>query len=312
MALEPHTRCALCGSRSFETLISKPYAESPLSEFIDSYYDGRVPASVLAGARFELARCGRCRFVWQIQQLDPAHTELLYSEWISPHESLKKKEHADIALPSGYCRQIELISRLIDKPVHETSVLDFGMGWGRWCLMARALGFDVVGVETAEDRLAYAQRAGTVAVRSVDELGDRSFDFINAEQVFEHIQDPLGNLQRLVERLAGPGVIRISVPDARRDLKNLGKPGWKPAKDALQPLEHINCFDHQTLVLMAKRAGLRVCRQPFLPGQGLSGKSFRRGYRPWLKSVLGIPYRARWGTTLWFERESIRSRASSS
>jgi SAM-dependent methyltransferase len=293
--------CELCGSRRSRMLRSQSLSDPALRSFLDSYYEGRVPLGAVEVGRYEVATCIDCGFVWQVEILDDRGMALLYGKWISPEASREAREQSDLAVFAGYARQVELVARLCGKPARETDVLDFGMGWGRWCLMAKAYGFRVVGLETSNERLEHAGRQGIPVLPSLAAAGPERFDFINAEQVFEHLPDPLATLRPLVASLRTGGAVRVSVPDCAAAIREL-RGDWRPRKGALQPLEHINGFTNRTLRRFGRAAGLTVLPQPFLPGQGLLGKSYRRGLLPWLKSVVGVPYRAFCGTTLWFQK----------
>ncbi len=94
----------------------------------------------------------------------------------------------------------------------ELKFLDFGMDWGRWCLMSKAFGCDVYGTELSESRIKYGQSIG-INVIDWDEISNFEFDFINTEQVFEHITSPLEILKYLSHSLKQHGLIKISVPD---------------------------------------------------------------------------------------------------
>jgi SAM-dependent methyltransferase len=95
-----------------------------------------------------------------------------------------------------------------------------------------------------------------------EEIPGYQFDCINAEQIFEHLPNPLETLQYISQSLKPNGVIRISVPngwDIRNRLKILDWAALKGSKNTLypiSPLEHINCFNHDALVRMAELAGL--------------------------------------------------------
>jgi len=52
-------------------------------------------------------------------------------------------------------------------------------------------------------------------------LPDADFDFINVDQVFEHLPYPRATLANLTTKLRAGGVVRISVPNGRRVLKKL-------------------------------------------------------------------------------------------
>ena len=77
----------------------------------------------------------------------------------------------------------------------------------------------------------------------------RRFDYINPEQVFEHLINPLDTLKHLAKSLGQEGLIKISLPNSRIALKKLKQSGSYVALSdkhimLVQPLEHINCFKY--------------------------------------------------------------------
>jgi len=131
------------------------------------------------------------------------------------------------------------------------------MGWGHWAGVARAMGLRATGLEVDDSRIAHARSLGVEAVAELAPVGARRFDFVRANQVFEHLEDPLGALGALVARMAPGALAYLTVPDCEAALANLADPAWRAAKDELHPLEHINCFTRDSLIDMARRAGLR-------------------------------------------------------
>lgn len=75
------------------------------------------------------------------------------------------------------------------------------MGWGDWFQMAQSFGCKAAGMELSEARVSHAQSRGVPAVEW-QELASRRFDFINTEQVFEHVTDPLRRCSVFRERLS--------------------------------------------------------------------------------------------------------------
>jgi SAM-dependent methyltransferase len=96
------------------------------------------------------------------------------------------------------------------------------------------------------------------------DIPQERFDFINAEQVFEHISDPVPTLKHLVSALKPKGIVRINVPNGWDIERRLAKCDWDAPKgsrdslNAIAPLEHINCFNKKALVVLAARAGLTL------------------------------------------------------
>lgn len=261
IAFTPRPHCELCGVKQPTTLLARPFTDPVVWSFLEHYYEGRVDKAVLGDATYELAHCPVCGFIWQKHILNDAGMEALYDGWIAADNSLKKKQSIDIA--PGYLRQAELIRLLLlGKQPADIRVLDFGMGWGFWCKAAQSLGYQVMGLELAESRIEFAREMGIEAVQTLDELNGRTFDFINAEQVFEHIPQPLETLKTLCRYLDSRGVIRIAVPDGANVVHEVGQPGWTASKNAAHPLEHINCFTRATLGRLGREAGLTVITQP--------------------------------------------------
>jgi trans-aconitate methyltransferase len=99
-------------------------------------------------------------------------------------------------------------------------------------------------------------------------LEKRQFDFINAEQIFEHLVEPREALARLHGALAPGGVIRINVPDGRNIKRNLERPDWNSPEDSpnslndVAPLQHLNSYNFDALVRMGERVGLREVEIP--------------------------------------------------
>ena len=157
--------------------------------------------------------------------------------------------------------------------------MDFGLGWGRWALMAKAFGCNSYGLDLSQTRSAHAQSDGVVIL---DREGVRrhKFDFINADWVFEHIPDPFETLVLLRDALKTKGLISISVPTADDIRRRLSIMDWQAPKGAsnslnpVAPLEHINCFKRRTLVKMAATAHMKEVHlrlnKSFQLGKGMS------------------------------------------
>lgn len=283
--------CELCGTASPKTLLKKPFTNSAISHFLAEYYAGRVPTNLLNNAVYEIVKCQHCGFIWQAHILNDAGMNELYDKWISAEDSLKKKQKAGIG---GYKRQISLIKNLFPgKTPADIQVLDFGMGWGFWCQAAMAQGYPVIGVELSPSRVQYARQQGVTIAENLTDLAGKQFSFINAEQVFEHIPQPLETLKTLAAYLQPRGVVRIAVPDGAGIEQELAQPDWSTSKNAVHPLEHINTFTHTTLLKLGENAGLRVIPQPLQRGGGL---------RTWGRSAAVSLYRQFFGTALYFQK----------
>lgn len=248
--------CEICNSSNTADILATDFTNEILSSFLKEYYKGKIPEGYFAKMPFIVTKCRDCSFIWQKYVLNNTTSDKLYTTWINPGESLKKKMNAKSKLYQKYAKEAQFISTLFKKNPHEIRVLDFGMGWGYWCLMMKAHGYNVTGFEIAADRIAHAKSNCITALESDEDLYSKEFNFINLEQVLEHVPDPQRLLQKLVATLSAEGIVHIAVPDGSEVENKILSPNWKPEHDAIHPLEHINCFTPQTLIHIARLSGL--------------------------------------------------------
>jgi SAM-dependent methyltransferase len=175
----------------------------------------------------------------------------------------EKFEHSyPLSYYADYARVIHDVVGYKNRLPATLKVLDFAMGWGNWAMMAKAFGCDVYGSELSPQRIAHAQRSG-IKIISWDQIPLHEFDFINTDQVLEHVADPAGTLAHLKRALKPDGVIRVCVPDGRQIVSKLSAPVWTADKaspdslNAVAPLEHINCFTNKSLRRLGEMVALR-------------------------------------------------------
>jgi SAM-dependent methyltransferase len=253
--------CPLCGSRAQQMLSDLAFDEAPLAPFLEGFYGGRLAPAELARGRYRIQCCDECDFIFQDRILDDAGMQRLYQDWVDQASSLQKKRFAKANRFLQYAGQVKTLTRLFDKPPQQTRVLDYGMGWGYWCRMVQAHGFDVRGYELSASRREHARELG-VPVMDELEQADVEFDFIYANQVFEHLPDPKQALHELCRYLHADGIVYLRVPDGRDVARHLRQGGWSPGLDAIHPLEHINCFTRATLIQLGASAGLQPVQAP--------------------------------------------------
>lgn len=300
--------CPVCGSKKSKTLYSYEFSKPPINDFLQSFYSGRVEFNYLANARFELQECADCNAIWQKDIPNSFLMKKLYEEWINPKESLNmRQERDDVYHLAGYAQEILCVILHFKIHVSRISVFDFGMGWGKWCQMAKAFGCNVYGTELSEAKIEYAQKNG-INVITWDEIPEYKFDFVNTEQVFEHIPNPLDTLKYLRDSLKPTGLIKISVPNGKNIKKKLKIGDWMAPKgsknslNSVSPLEHINCYTRTSVIKMAELAGLVRVRLP-LYLQIASAMPWNSPKRI-LKNIFRPVYRNFFGTCLFFSLSS--------
>lgn len=258
-------QCPACGERSIHKIYSLPEGSLVLSNYLkDFYFDqGGVDVSLLKGWSYELYQCKTCTLTFQKNILGDELMRVLYEEWINPEITLEWSKKHPLSYYLNLVEEITLMVSYFGKQPYELKFLDFGMGWAEWCKVASALGCQAYGAELSARRRDHAAKHN-IEVIDIDSASPNTFDCINTEQVFEHIPHPLRSLKKLKELLKPGGLIKISVPDGYQLAKLLLINNWQAPKgtadslNVVAPLEHINCFNHKSLLTMAKRSGLSL------------------------------------------------------
>lgn len=260
--------CPVCGSQEAKLLLEMPF--SAMADHLKQYYDGRAPVNELGRWQYAMMECQNCGSLYQRDILNADGMAQLYDQWIPPEASFQKKRKAPVVVRNGFARQCAQIVNMFGQPPHRIHVLDYGMGWGTWLQMARAYGLDAAGLEIAPSRIQHAQSLGLDVVNP-NNIQPRSYHFINAEQVFEHIPDPVTTFRSCGLWLRQGGIIRIAVPDGRRSARRIRAKRWKPADVPTLPLEHINVFTPKSVRQLGKEHGFVAIQPPFvLPATGLN------------------------------------------
>ena len=259
VGLEVRDHCPACGTRAERPFFSRPFDDDPVQTYLRSFYAGRLDENQLRGKRFELCRCDDCDLVFQRSVPNAALLAHLYGP-VAGADPAEVASRRGLDARLAYQHDIERVMRYLgDKP--PVRVLDFGAGTGLWLQMAAALGCQTAACELTSATSDRLRSLGHETVVLAD-LESESFDFINSEQVFEHLVEPRQALASLSRALRCGGLLRISVPngsdvDARLKLEDWSAPkGTAASLNCVAPLEHLNCFNHASLRRLAFGAGL--------------------------------------------------------
>jgi len=250
-----------------------PYKDTALTEHIIKFYRLRERHKTellderFANVDFDLRNCSKCHLIYQRFAPDPILAREIYAEWIDgdgdqPPDRKVQIENYNRVVMEARALVTMLLRHQGKTSPQELKVLDFGTGWARFALAMKAYGCDVYVQDLSPARLANASANGLKTIDAEDIPGAR-FDYINTEQVVEHLPDPRAAVRQLSEGLGRRGVLKVSVPYAawlergpvRIDwsTKEGGRYGPKP----IEPLQHLNYFRSPSLLVLAQRLGLR-------------------------------------------------------
>ena len=174
--------------------------------------------------------------------------------------------------------------RLLDQVggyVTHGSLLDVGCGHGVLLDEARKRGYETTGLELSADAARHARETFGLDVQEVPlesfDPGERRFDVIMLADLIEHLEDPVGALDRCYELLADGGVLCVVTPDpSSRTAQIAGSKWWGyiPAHMCLLP--------RKTLRELLAARGLVISEdgplvRTFTAGYWLNGMAERGG-----------------------------------
>jgi SAM-dependent methyltransferase len=305
----PRLHCPACESRETRECLRVSYDDPAMTDALQRLYAdvGRYEPAATSGGHYIIRRCTHCQLLFQAEVPSPALMDAVYGDW---HHPEKTRSHlVSIANPERalhVAREVSLAWQLARAPGHALRILDYGCGLGPWAGMAVAFGAETWGVELSPERREHCARLG-IRMVSPPELPPAYFDYIQLDQVLKHLVEPLALLRSLVNHLRPGGVICVAVPSARCVPARL--PHWREefarrdfgALMPIEPLLHLNGFNHHNLRVLGLRCGL----EPLNPPWRLLLQLWAPGASPraLLKS-LALPFylRSRLSTRLYFRR----------
>jgi SAM-dependent methyltransferase len=229
------TRCALCGSTSsnevFRFLRPKEISAS-----------GR-PTESLYGRAGRLVRCDECGLVRQDVPADAPYEEAEDPEYLNEEPGLRET----------FRRNLLEIARHRPPPGR---LLDVGCGPGLLLEEAVALGWTAVGVEPSAWAVEEGRRRGLEILQGTTDTVDleaRSFDVVVANDVVEHVPDPLAFGRRLHELLKPGGVVYLCTPDVSSAVARVLRRWWWSVLPG-----HLFYFSPTTLARVLETSGFRV------------------------------------------------------
>jgi SAM-dependent methyltransferase len=261
------THCPACKSTHAKVLLDLPYDSGAVFEFLEKKYKnmGVFEPELIAGGRYIVSECLACNLLFQQQQPTDELLATVYSKWINYDAASSRHHYRRGGKLEQYNAEF-IVLKLWSKE-KQLKVFDYGMGYGQWLESAYVHGHEPFGYDYDVHRSSRPNAVYTTLDK--EEITEHQFDFINSEQVFEHLAEPLETLQMLAKALRPGGLIRISVPTGlltkgkvhqNMELDFSKKPKKVPM-DPLEPLQHLNCYAGRSTEIMAAQAGL----QPWFP-----------------------------------------------
>jgi len=296
--------CPLTGEHA-EVIFSRPYSLPELRAMVGS----EEVAQAVADKDYEIRYCAASDLYFQSWVMDEAEVAHFYSSGSDTSSIMRAIAAQKLHWFAHMAEEILVVRQVCNEapPV----VLDFGTNWGKWASMALAHGCDVYGVEVNHAAEGFCASRGIKMVKAGQLGGSPMFDFINIDQVVEHLSDPRGVIAGLKGALKPGGIIKISVPGSSRlplllrEAQASGDNSVLKARTlkALAPLGHVNLFTNRALRILGAQLGLEPMRPPIMAWLG-AGQMWNMPRQ--LNRNLVVPFKRYFqrGTYLWFRQKS--------
>ena len=238
--------CKICGNRT--------------RKYISNLFDDRYGYPKY----FDIFFCARCKLYQTHPPLGQEEIADLYTRYY-PREDIDPKKMAENFrfeqgrfpalgrwLGGNHRIQYEL------PPAHK-KILEIGCGDGRSLLQLRALGYDAYGIETDENvgkvrnELKLAIHIGTIENSGFE---PKTFDYIIANQLIEHIVNLDSFLEGCKELLKDEGTIIFSTPNAQSIYRKLCGKKWINWHIPF----HQQVFTRKSLALLLLKHGLSITK----------------------------------------------------
>ena len=200
-------------------------------------------------------------------------------------------------------REIERAAYFLRKKPRDITILDFGSGLGFWSRLALAYGYTVYAFDIATNRNSLFASSAITFVSDLSHVQNVEFDFVHSDQVFEHVQDPVTELSKITKLMKTGAILHLSVPDCGGIEAQLRSSKKGTFMKAAAPLAHINCFDHDTLVLLGKKCGLTLL-SPTHMTQGIAHELPQSQFLWKMHESIKYYYRQSFGTNLYFVKST--------
>ena len=135
-------------------------------------------------------------------------------------------------------------------------LFDLGAGWGHFMLTGQMLGYDVYGIEIAEQPYLYSKNDLKLPVDHIDFFKmdeSKTFDIITMWDVLEHIDKADDVIEKCAKLNSKDGILVIQVPQIDSYIAKKYKQDWK-----MMGLDHVNYFGKKTITELLGKHGYRV------------------------------------------------------
>lgn len=305
---EKRNGCPLCGSNKVTPLFKREFSDADFQQFLKieptygQHFRDDLAAGLLNDQHFYILQCDSCSFMFQEYILNNTGMQKLYDKWMEPEEvkRITNSFRNFDDLIANYVHRLNYVEQYFsDRPIN---LMDWGAGLGNFCKLAKDRPAYTV---TAYDFSGEKSKELTdlnIETRTLGELHEKEFHFINIDQVLEHVPDPVALLKECSRFLKDDGLIFVSTPDCKA-LKSLISKGDMDEvfHECVSPHQHINAFTNKSMKVAGDKAGLKTVFEPWR--QIKTSVSGSQSLKMNLKNIIKPFYREFNSTSLFFTKK---------
>jgi len=237
--------CLLCGAPSELLFPSNVENGAPIAS------DEIACTSPYLALHDDIFICRECGLGRSAPPVELSELEALYRDVHDSEYLVSESERR-----ADFRRGLEEIERY--PFVTKGSLLEIGSSVGLFLEEARSRGWEVCGIEPSRWATEQAAARGLAVFNgTLDEFGaeGRLFDVVASWDVWEHLQDPVGALERAYELLKPGGLLVLTTVNMGSIMAKLLRGRWPWFMRM-----HLHYFTRQSLEEMVRRAGFEVLR----------------------------------------------------
>lgn len=209
--------------------------------------------------KFDIRKCIKCTFAQTSPQLSANKIASIYSKYY-PWKAIDVKniKLKDYKIPPPltiWRKGLGINSQYRVKP--GSKVLDIGCGLGFSLLELKNNNCDAYGIDPDINALKLAKKFNLKFKKAFIEdnpFPSQKFDYIIANQVLEHTNNPINFLKVIKSRLKDNGEILLSFPNTDSLTRYLFKHNWLHWHIPY----HLNFFNRKSVQILVNKSGLKI------------------------------------------------------
>jgi 2-polyprenyl-3-methyl-5-hydroxy-6-metoxy-1,4-benzoquinol methylase len=267
---EKRNACPLCGGNKLTSIFKREFSDADFQAFLKveptygQHFRDDLASGLLNDQHFYILKCDSCSFMFQEYILNNTGMQKLYDKWMEPDlvKKITNSYRNFDDLIANYRHRLKYAELYFkNRPIN---LMDWGAGLGNFCKLAKDMPSYVVTAYDFSGEKNKELAEYNIDTRTLGELHEKEFDFINIDQVLEHVPDPVSLLKECSKFLKDDGLIFVSTPDCSA-LESLIKKNDlnEEFHEYMSPHQHINAFTNKSMKEAASQAGLKTVFQPY-------------------------------------------------